>query len=94
MEFQTAEEYFDLETIERYYWQLRTGEKLQPVLVYSDGQTRWLADGFHRVRAMQRMGRKTIEVEIVQGTLEDIQKRWNEMNDEIRRNLRADKGPV
>jgi ParB-like nuclease domain len=35
-----------------------------PVLVYHDGTDYWLADGFHRVAAWQRIGRSDIPVDI------------------------------
>jgi hypothetical protein len=87
LEFQTRE-CLDPVMVERYYWQLRRGEKLEPVIVYSDGHTRWLADGFHRVRAAERAGRKMVEAEIIRGTFEDMEKRWQEYLNELRRELR------
>lgn len=38
-----------------------------PVTVYFDGKDYWLADGFHRVAAWERLGRTDIPAEIKQG---------------------------
>ncbi len=38
-----------------------------PVIVYFDGKEYWLADGFHRLAAWERIGREDIPVEIRQG---------------------------
>ncbi len=42
-----------------------------PVTVYFDGTEYWLADGFHRVRAAQSIGRKNIPANVIQGSRED-----------------------
>jgi hypothetical protein len=41
----------DEATIERYAQQMRDGEIFVPVDVYFDGESYWLADGFHRLAA-------------------------------------------
>lgn len=38
-----------------------------PITVYFDGKSYWLADGFHRVAAWQRVGRDEVPAEIRQG---------------------------
>jgi hypothetical protein len=38
-----------------------------PVTVYFDGRDHWLADGFHRVAAWQRIGREEVPAEVRQG---------------------------
>ena len=38
-----------------------------PVVVYFDGQDYWLADGFHRIAAWQRIGREEIPADIRDG---------------------------
>ena len=42
-----------------------------PVVVYFDGTDYWLADGFHRVGAAQKIGLETIEAEIKDGSARD-----------------------
>jgi hypothetical protein len=44
---------------------------LPPVVVFYDGTTYWLADGFHRWHAHRRAGRDVIKVELLQGTRRD-----------------------
>jgi protein gp37 len=43
------------------------GAAFPPVTVFSDGHDYWLADGFHRIKAAERIGKETIEAEIQQG---------------------------
>lgn len=38
-----------------------------PVVVYFDGRSYWLADGFHRLAAWEQIGREEVPVEIRQG---------------------------
>ena len=42
--------------------------KVDPVLVYHDSENYFLKDGFQRVEAALRLGRKTILVEVIPGT--------------------------
>jgi hypothetical protein len=42
-----------------------------PVIVYFDGTDHWLADGFHRVAAWERIGRSDISADIRQGNKRD-----------------------
>ena len=47
----------------------RGNQKLPPPpVVYWDGSEHWLAEGFHRVEAAIRAGRKQLDVEIRKGT--------------------------
>ncbi len=45
--------------------------QVPPVIVFHDGTSRWLADGYHRHEAHKRAGRKTIVVDVKKGTLRD-----------------------
>lgn len=47
------------------------GQAWPPVAVFSDGTEYWLADGFHRLLAARRAGRKHIAAEVKQGSRED-----------------------
>ncbi len=38
-----------------------------PVVVYHDGTDYWLGDGFHRVEAARKLGRKSIDAEVLEG---------------------------
>ena len=47
------------------------GAVFPPVVVFFDGKSYWLADGFHRVAGHSQAGRTEIEVDVRQGTQRD-----------------------
>jgi len=47
------------------------GAEIPPVSVVFDGADYWLVDGFHRLHAWRKNGRKTIDAVIAEGTLRD-----------------------
>jgi hypothetical protein len=49
----------------------RAGVKLPPVVAFFDGESYWLADGFHRRWAHEKAGKETMPVDVRQGTLRD-----------------------
>jgi protein gp37 len=57
----------DQATVESYASDMEGGAAFPPVTVFHDGETYWLADGFHRVRAALYLGVYEIEAEIKQG---------------------------
>lgn len=58
-------------TVSDYTEALGDGIEFPPVVVFSDGVTKWLADGFHRLLAHKRAGKVSIAAEVRQGTLRD-----------------------
>jgi len=52
---------------------MKAGASFPSVVVYYDGETYWLVDGYHRLEAVKKLKRKTIDCEIHEGTLEDAQ---------------------
>lgn len=46
-------------------------DSLPPVLLFTDGKDRWLADGFHRYHAFARAKKTTIEATVKKGTQQD-----------------------
>jgi hypothetical protein len=52
---------------------MKGGAKFPPPVVFHDGTAYWLADGFHRVMALQRLGKKNIPAEVKKGTRRDAQ---------------------
>lgn len=47
------------------------GDEFPPVVVFFDGKSNWLADGFHRVGAAKKAGRREIRAEVREGTKRD-----------------------
>lgn len=47
------------------------GTKFPPIVVYYDGQSYWLADGFHRIHAAKQGGFSHLPCDIKQGTRRD-----------------------
>lgn len=63
----------DFDAVEDYAEAMGAGAKFPPVVVYHDGDSYWLADGFHRLKAAFAAGFDTIACELRQGTLADAQ---------------------
>lgn len=62
----------DQATVGEYAEAMAGGSMFPPVIVYYDGETHWLADGFHRLAAHKRARPDSaIPVEIRQGTRRD-----------------------
>ena len=59
------------QVVEDYAERLGEGAAFPPVVVFSDGSSCWLADGFRRLRAFRRAGRAEIEADVYAGTLDD-----------------------
>ncbi|MFH1496608.1 MAG: ParB/RepB/Spo0J family partition protein, partial [Verrucomicrobiota bacterium] len=57
--------------IEDYAEAMRDGATFPPIVVFDDGETLWVADGFHRTRAAILVGAETIEVDVRKGGLRD-----------------------
>ena len=60
-----------IETINDYAADMVDGAVFPPVILYDDGTDLWLADGFHRVEAVRKIGRETILAEIKDGSARD-----------------------
>lgn len=61
----------DQATIAEYTAAYRAGAKFPPISLFYDGESFWLADGFHRLAAAKAAGRTTIHEDITPGTLRD-----------------------
>ncbi len=59
------------ETILDHADDMLDGAAFPPIIVYYDTVNYWLADGFHRVAAAQKIDRETIDAEIREGTARD-----------------------
>jgi len=58
---------------ESYAEDMAAGAVFPPVIAFYDGTDYWLADGFHRVFAAEKIEWTSIEADVRQGTLEDAQ---------------------
>jgi transposase-like protein len=63
----------DFEAIEDYAEAMSGGVKFPPVTVFYDGDSYWLADGFHRVKAAYAAGFDSVFCDVHQGTIEEAQ---------------------
>jgi len=57
--------------VEEYAEAWMDGAKFPPIMVFSDGKKHWVSDGFLRVRAAKKAGKKFIEAEVREGTKRD-----------------------
>lgn len=61
----------DADTIGEYAEAIRSGATFPPIVVFTNGEFRWVVDGFHRVAAYQTLGEDTITADIHQGSYRD-----------------------
>jgi hypothetical protein len=57
--------------VDEYAAAMRKGAVFPPVVVFFDGTTNWLAEGFHRLEAVEKIGRKEILADIRPGSKRD-----------------------
>jgi hypothetical protein len=60
-------------TVEEYTEAMLEGDVFPPILVFFDGASYWLADGFHRHFGAEHAGLDEVEAEVRQGTQQDAQ---------------------
>lgn len=70
---QIREALYDSATLQEYCDAMESGATFPPIHVIEDGDNLWLVDGFHRVAAAHKIGRKTIDALSRPGTLEEAQ---------------------
>lgn len=63
--------HMDEDTIADYTAAYKDGQKLPPPVVFNDGKTRWLADGFHRYPSAKKAGLKHMQFDERKGTRRD-----------------------
>lgn len=59
------------DVIDEYAAALTANKKLPPVVVFSDGDDYWLADGFYRVEAHRQAGVEVVEADVRRGSRRD-----------------------
>jgi hypothetical protein len=60
----------DSVTVDEYAEAMARRMRFPPLVVYFDGESAWLADGFHRYYAAQKLGAQALDVDWREGTLE------------------------
>src|SRR5689334_22036928 len=58
-------------TVAEYRDEMAAGYRFPPLVVFHDGNSYWLADGFHRLAAAQAFGAETIHCDVLEGGLRD-----------------------
>lgn len=61
----------DQGTVEEYAEAMKDGKQFPDIVVFQDGFTYWLADGYHRHAAAKKVGASSISAEIRTGSKED-----------------------
>jgi len=59
------------ETVSEYAEAMHGGDQFPPITVFHDGVDYYLADGFHRLHALKRLGKTSIAANVESGTLRD-----------------------
>ena len=59
------------DVVEAYATKMVDGAKFPPVVLFQDKDHYWLGDGFHRVAAAEKAGKKNINAEIREGAFRD-----------------------
>lgn len=61
----------DQDTVDEYASAMNAGDQFPPIVVFHDGETYWLADGFHRVQAAWDIGWNEFPADVKQGAKRD-----------------------
>ena len=59
------------DTVSDYAEAMSAGDEFPPVITFFDGVEYYLADGFHRLHAIKRLGKTSIQADVRTGTLRD-----------------------
>jgi uncharacterized ParB-like nuclease family protein len=59
------------DTVTDYAEAMSAGDEFPPVITFFDGVDYYLADGFHRLHAVKRLGKTSIQADVRTGTLRD-----------------------
>lgn len=70
-DLQMREAGLDAGIVAEYAEAISEGATFPPVTVFFDDEQYWLADGFHRVGAVKKLGLETINVDVRQGSRRD-----------------------
>jgi hypothetical protein len=70
-DLQMRESGLDAGIVAEYAEALNDGATFPPITAFFDGEQYWLADGFHRVGAVKKLGLETINADVRQGSRRD-----------------------
>lgn len=59
------------EIVEQYAGEMGDGATFPPIIVFHDGKTYWIADGFHRFYAASNLGLAVMDCDVREGGLRD-----------------------
>jgi uncharacterized ParB-like nuclease family protein len=76
------------ETVEEYVRRMRQGDRLEPVRVRFDGTNYYCENGFHRLEAARRIGRKRIKAQILKGTPAKMEAGFQKFLKALKKSLR------
>jgi ParB-like chromosome segregation protein Spo0J len=76
----------DKSVVAEYAERLEAGDELPAVVVFYDGTTYWLAEGFHRLAAHKKAGNKQTNCILIEGTKADAQ--WHALQSNKTHGLR------
>ena len=79
------------DVVNTYAERMEEGDTFPPVVVFFDGTTHWLADGFHRCQGAEVAGLQEISVETHSGTQQDARDYANSGKPNGRHGLRETK---
>jgi uncharacterized protein (DUF1015 family) len=77
LDFQPSENLIE-DSVVQYVHRIKNGEGLPALIVRFDGEHYFLQDGFHRVEAAKRCGVRSLEAEVFPGTLDDMEREFQE----------------
>jgi hypothetical protein len=81
---------FDI--IHEYAALIEVGVEFPPVRAWFDGTVYWLADGFHRIAAFEKIGATKIRVEVLQGSASEAQ--WDSYGCNAKHGLRRNRSDL
>jgi len=87
LDFQASENLIE-STVEEYISQIQRGDKLSPIRVRFAGANYFCEDGFHRMEAVRRTGRRNITAEVFPGTLEEMESEFQKYLAQLRKELK------
>jgi hypothetical protein len=87
LDFQPPENLIEL-TVKQYINQIQRRDTLPPIRVRFDGSNYFCEDGFHRLEAARRIGRRKLAAEVFPGTLADMEAEYQKYLKRLKKELK------